>query len=106
MYIFENKIVEDFLNLRENIDPELQESQQILSIIQNKTKQELLGVESNCWKPKVLKTADTQISQKWIAYGDPSRQAGVDLGLGCLLIVIVHAPQAASSYLCLQRGVV
>lgn len=48
MYIFENKIVEDFLNLRENIDPELQESQQILSIIQNKTKQELLGVESNC----------------------------------------------------------
>lgn len=38
IHVFENKMVDDFLKLRVNIDPQIPESQQILSRIQKQTK--------------------------------------------------------------------
>lgn len=63
-HIFEKKMVENFVAVRESIDPEVQESWQILNRIEKKTLWHIV---------KLLGTKDSRYKsgQKYITYRDP-----------------------------------
>lgn len=90
-------MVEDFLKLGGNTDPQTQESQQILSLIQKKTKAPQRVVQR-------LDTEDTeQTHLPGTALTEPgSTAAGARLRSGCSLTLLLGVPQVSSPYLYLR----
>lgn len=100
-------MVDDFLKLRENIHPQIQESQQILSRIQKKTK------TKTPWHiVKLLKTNDKQqilkSARNILTDGDPAQQGQELIRMWVSLLCSVQCATdfKGNSYLGCERGLV